>query len=267
MKDVGVRRFADHIGLSASLLSSYLNGGRLPDTTTLWKIADATKVSLDWLLYGDGGEAPRYRGQSRDAVALEADVAAEVRRAIEARPTQPGQPRCEAWDVHGGAVLANACDRAVEEANRIERWTGQWLSTTTGADTILRTLMHLRWYVDGPDERLGSMFIALEDLAYELHARVDTDGGPATRYLRPAEQMASATLLVPARAALDAIAGRIEARRGEEYLRQIAPPADPKSMQAALDRLRTELADRPPNASHSLPTRKLASKKKNPAAM
>jgi transcriptional regulator with XRE-family HTH domain len=250
----GVRRFAEKIGLSPSLVSSYLNGARLPDATSLWKIADATEVSLDWLLYGVGGETPRYRGQSRDAVALEADVAAEVRRAIAARPDQPGQPRYHRWGVHGRAVLADACDRAVEEANRIERWTGKWLSTTTGADTVLRTLMHLRWYVVGPDEQLGSMFLALEALANQLHAQVAADGGPGARYLRPGEQMVDVTLFMPARAALDAIAARIEARLGEEYLHQIAPAADPKSMQAALDRLRTELADTPPNASQALPT-------------
>jgi len=114
--------------------------------------------------------------------------------------------------------------------------------------------MHLRWYVDATDEQLGSMFLALEGLANQLHAQVAADGGPGVRYLRPAGQIVDATLFMPARAALDAIAARIEARLGEEYLRRIAPAADPKSMQAALDRLRTELADTSPNASQALPT-------------
>jgi hypothetical protein len=218
----------------------------------IWEISDGTGVSLDWLMYGDGGELPRYRGQSRDDATLEADVAKRVSRAIRARPDQPGQPRYHRWGVHGGAVLADACDRAVEEANRIERWTGRHLSTATGADTILRTLMHLRSYVDATDEHLGSMFLALGNLANDLHDQVYSDDGPGARYLRPGEQIINPTLCMPARAALDAIAARIEASMGEEYLRQIAP--DPKSMQAALDRLRAEAADTPPNASQALPT-------------
>lgn len=49
------------------------------------------------------------------------------------------------------------------------------------------------------------------------------------------------------------------ARLGQEYLRQIAPRPAPASIRAAM-------IDTPPNASHSLPTPKLAPKKKNPAA-
>lgn len=40
-------------------------------------------------------------------------------------------------------------------------------------------------------------------------------------------------LSISAGAALDAIAARIKARLGEEYLRQIAPRANPNSIQAA----------------------------------
>ncbi|MBA3522496.1 MAG: helix-turn-helix domain-containing protein, partial [Gemmatimonadales bacterium] len=66
LKDArGVRKWADQLGLSPSLLSSYLNGGRLPNTETLRAISDRTGVSLDWLLFGEGGEEPAMRGQWR----------------------------------------------------------------------------------------------------------------------------------------------------------------------------------------------------------
>jgi transcriptional regulator with XRE-family HTH domain len=78
----GVRRFAKQVGLSSSLVSSYLSGGRLPDALSLHKIAESTNVSLDWLLCGEGGADVHYRGQARTPAVLAADVAAYVRRGV-----------------------------------------------------------------------------------------------------------------------------------------------------------------------------------------
>jgi transcriptional regulator with XRE-family HTH domain len=43
--------FADRLGTTQASISRYLNG-RQPDRETLIKIADRTRVSLDWLLTG-----------------------------------------------------------------------------------------------------------------------------------------------------------------------------------------------------------------------
>lgn len=80
---LGVRTFADRVGVAPSQISAYLSGARLPDLETLWGISDATGVSLDWLLLGEGGASePRYQDQSRLPSALEADVAAFLARRL-----------------------------------------------------------------------------------------------------------------------------------------------------------------------------------------
>ena len=78
----GLNKWAEDIGLAPSLISSYLNGTRLPRAESLRAIAERTSVSLDWLLLGDGGDEPRYRGQSRTQSELEADLAAAVVRGL-----------------------------------------------------------------------------------------------------------------------------------------------------------------------------------------
>ena len=78
----GVRGWAERVGVSASLVSSYLSGGRQPTTPVLRRIAENTGVSLDWLLFGDGGAEPHYRGQQRANTELECEVAIRLRREI-----------------------------------------------------------------------------------------------------------------------------------------------------------------------------------------
>lgn len=88
----GVRGFAEKVAISASLVSSYLNGKRLPDALTLRKIVEHTGVSLDWLFFGDGGNSLVLRGQSRPEATLAQDVAEHVGR--------------EALRLVGGSVLS-----------------------------------------------------------------------------------------------------------------------------------------------------------------
>ncbi len=88
MRGLGVRKFAGQLGLSPSLVSSYLNGTRLPTAATLRAVGERTGVSLDWLLFGEGGEQPVMRGQWRSEAGLEADVAARVAREAAQRLTR-----------------------------------------------------------------------------------------------------------------------------------------------------------------------------------
>lgn len=85
MGGASVRKFAAEAEVSGSLVSSYLNGKRLPEAETLHKIAKSTRVSLDWLICGDGGTDVRLRGQSRARSELAVDVATYVRRGVSRR--------------------------------------------------------------------------------------------------------------------------------------------------------------------------------------
>jgi transcriptional regulator with XRE-family HTH domain len=76
----GVRAFAAELDISSSLVSSYRHGRCLPNSESLKKIAETTGVSVDWLLFGDGGESPVMRGQTRSEATLAEDVAEHVRR-------------------------------------------------------------------------------------------------------------------------------------------------------------------------------------------
>jgi transcriptional regulator with XRE-family HTH domain len=117
---LGVRAFAEQLGLSASLVSSYLNGGRLPDAGTLRTIAERTGASLDWLLLGEGDDEPRYRGQSRSTAELATDLASHVTRAVAADYSVPDDSADSAevvftqWEGDGPALLT-AVERYAQE--------------------------------------------------------------------------------------------------------------------------------------------------------
>lgn len=80
--ELGVRAFAKRVDLSPSLVSSYLNGTRLPEATTLRKLAEGTGVSLDWLLLGWGGDDPLCRNKTRTKGELAADLAVHLAREV-----------------------------------------------------------------------------------------------------------------------------------------------------------------------------------------
>lgn len=116
----GVRAFAERVGVAPSLVSSYLNGGRLPTAERLQRIAERTGVSLDWLLLGEGGAAPRFRGQDRNQAELEADVAAYVARAASPLLVKAFvDPAVQRVEVDGALVLRRAVETELTEA---ERW-------------------------------------------------------------------------------------------------------------------------------------------------
>ena len=107
--------FAAECGLRSSQISEWLSGKNLLGAIALRRIGDATMVSLDWLLFGDGGDAPVFRGQSRPQAALEQDLAAHVAREIAGRvsKTFPAlQP--DALDVDAGGFLAAAIVREID---------------------------------------------------------------------------------------------------------------------------------------------------------
>lgn len=114
---LGVRRFAERVGLSPSLVSSYLNGTRLPDAETLRQLAERTGVSLDWLLMGDGGDAPQLRGVSRTRAELADDLAVYVGHQLVALLSEtPELPRLSADElaVNGPGILLRAIDQSWE---------------------------------------------------------------------------------------------------------------------------------------------------------
>ena len=54
IKELGLKQsdICDKIGLSTTALSQYCSGARIPDTASLYKIANALSVSMEWILTG-----------------------------------------------------------------------------------------------------------------------------------------------------------------------------------------------------------------------
>jgi transcriptional regulator with XRE-family HTH domain len=150
---VGVNRWSvDVLGFSSgSKVSAYLSGKRLPDAATLRTIAERTGVSLDWLLLGDGSDAPCYRGQSRDRAELEADVAAYIARALDAAAPRVRDgidaPRdLMIWRVDGAGILKTTAERVCEEIREGDR-----------RSELVGLLFQLHRFARAEQERPGSV--------------------------------------------------------------------------------------------------------------
>lgn len=74
--------FAQKVGVRDGLVSDWLAGRYLPGCEHLHAIGKATDISLDWLIFGDGGADPVYRSQGRTDKALQEDLRAFVTRAL-----------------------------------------------------------------------------------------------------------------------------------------------------------------------------------------
>lgn len=113
-------RFAAAGGLHATRVSGWLAGKVLPKLDTINVVADATGVSVDWLLTGRGHDGepcaePVYRGQSRTKPELEQDV----RAAVLARVDPAARPYVSGEDLDVSALLDAARDELREYASEI----------------------------------------------------------------------------------------------------------------------------------------------------
>jgi transcriptional regulator with XRE-family HTH domain len=100
--------FAKLIGVQTSHVSKWCNGDVLPGAEMLWRIAELTKVSVDWLLGVQG--APKHPRRLRSDTALAADFA----EYLEDELTRRQPPRTLVGDEsHSWVVIP---DRALEAA-------------------------------------------------------------------------------------------------------------------------------------------------------
>lgn len=121
--------FARRCGIDAPRLTDWLSGAQLPSTSHLWDIAERSGVSLDWLLCGEGGPEPVYRGQTRTRAELADDVAAYLVRELHAREHAgelddpesgvTSRPSIQGWVADGRGLLA---DLVTIELERIREW-------------------------------------------------------------------------------------------------------------------------------------------------
>lgn len=213
---LGVNRWAvDVLGFtSGSKVSSYLNGKRLPDAPTLRTIAERTGASLDWLLLGDGGDEPRYRGQSRADAELEADVAAHVARQVAtvtaSTPVAPGVSSPEHFAVDARRLLADAVTR---EAQALTAWLAPQLSNVERRRAIRQVAEDLHAVHTGLRMRLGENPAgALAPLLLSAKALADVSGRLLPPYsdepavvLSPAGVQAVAATLPPVVPNLDMV--------------------------------------------------------------
>jgi transcriptional regulator with XRE-family HTH domain len=132
------RAFAKRVGVAETLAGNWLGGSRLPSAESLRQIFAAySTVSADWLMLGND---PRYRGQSRTAVQLEADLAQAVARGLMAR--FPIGPRYK-WDVTGPAALAAAIDALALDARGRLEWHKVTISRMRDREAVLTAIDHL----------------------------------------------------------------------------------------------------------------------------
>jgi transcriptional regulator with XRE-family HTH domain len=148
--------FAKACGIDAPRVTAWLGGethpGRkrgatrakpLPSAAHLHAIAESCGVSLDWLLFGDGGDEPIYRGQSRPDARLEAELANDVAARVLREMSQHASPEERAWlaavltpaAINVRAILSDAAATVMTETRR--------LRTDAGALTDLLTLSSL----------------------------------------------------------------------------------------------------------------------------
>jgi transcriptional regulator with XRE-family HTH domain len=112
-------RFAKRCGVTpASRMGEYLRGEKQPGFDLLHRIAEATGVSLDWLLFGDGGEEPRRRGETQTQADFHDEFAARVLRGVREElahsPSTPAE-QYSSWACFADGVL----DRVVTEQVRV----------------------------------------------------------------------------------------------------------------------------------------------------
>jgi hypothetical protein len=108
-------------------MGRYLRGEVQPGFDLLRRISEALgDLSIDWLLFGEGGDEPRYRGDDRPRADLETAVAIHVLRAVRdrMRPAMSEAPvgfvatppeQQVVWFADGGAILAQTIDRVVAD--------------------------------------------------------------------------------------------------------------------------------------------------------
>jgi transcriptional regulator with XRE-family HTH domain len=191
-------------------ITEWLSGQQLPSAQHLRTISQRTKVSVDWLFFGEG---PMYRGQSRDPHGVEQEVAAYVARELLRLEQQgrffPGETYRE-WDVDAGAILTDAVDRAADayRAYRVTELMRDRIGIarthiaaegSVAGNTFLRhgSEVHAgtsRTNLTRAEQELSAveeMIIRASERPFALPRRIliaGTDGAPGVRYEREADE-------------------------------------------------------------------------------
>lgn len=135
-----LRAFAEERGSRVSAVSAlkltrqtfynYIGSKRIPESTNipgvpeLRRVAQVTRVSLDWLFFARPGEPVRYRGETRDVAELGRDLSLELtRRVVNATPLSPDFVedflRRRGIDDVVDEMAAILCRQVLEDADRV----------------------------------------------------------------------------------------------------------------------------------------------------
>ena len=157
----GVRKFAIRLSdpdseFSPALVSAYLNGTRQPGTKSLRLISERAGVSLDWLLFGEGGEEPRRRGESWTRGEFEDELAARIIHGLADAAADgelvPGE-HYSGWTCFAQGIL----DRAITEQVRTLREFREWRRRIKAVRAALRSAAF------SPHEYVEAIFSAADD--------------------------------------------------------------------------------------------------------
>lgn len=136
--------FAEHVRVPRQTLSDWLAGNNEPSLPQLIRLSERTRVSLDWLVFGEGGDAPVYRGLSRTPGQLTADLANEVAWALQNAADRgeflPDEVY-EGWAVDGTRVLRETIDCEIAKF-RARRDAERRHNTLWAADSRIRLAAH-----------------------------------------------------------------------------------------------------------------------------
>jgi transcriptional regulator with XRE-family HTH domain len=113
--------FAKLVEMPRQTVSDWLTGRNDPSLAQLIHLSETTNVSLDWLVLGEGGDAPVERGhwRSQDDVTkiLAHEVATALHQAGVAGELLPDE-RYEGWSVDGARVLHDTIRREITNFRR-----------------------------------------------------------------------------------------------------------------------------------------------------
>ena len=167
--------FARRCGVDPPRISDWLSGDQLPSLDHLRRISDQTGVSTDWLLFGDGGAEPTYRGQLRSQRDLEVDLAVAVRRFIHKREAQGAFDTAEhhtrlgldRWIVDGAGLFEDLCQNEERKVKAWLEWEGRTEALRGVSEDIIEALEEIVPILPEGDSSIGRKIYRLGIAAIE----------------------------------------------------------------------------------------------------
>ena len=137
--------FASYMDLPRQTVSSWFTGKNEPSLPQLTRISERTGVSLDWLLFGDGGETPVRRGQRPSPEFLD-ELAARVLAGVESAATRgelvPGE-RYDVWTCDPEGILAWVVQEQIATYRRFSEWQTKLRRVYYAVDPLDPASVHL----------------------------------------------------------------------------------------------------------------------------